>query len=559
MAGERGGKNGRCAAGTNELVTARREGQLGGVDEGRGARTGSGADAASSRPEISAPASPAVRRGILSVTVLAAFLLVGATARAQLQQQPAGPFTDSRELPADRPAVKRSQELLEVVKARDAKRLREYVREAFAPSFLEAIPLEGHVNALSGMADDAADWKLHGIRNFDPPRPDTEATLIYRNELTEAWLSSVIAVEAEPPHRITSISVRPAPAPAGAGAPTPVTHAEAVRQIEAFVNRLAEAGRFSGAVLVARGDEVLYEAAHGEADLGHHVKNAVDTKFNLGSMNKMFTAVAVAQLAERGKLSFDDPISKYVDESWLPKEVTDKVTVAHLLTHTSGLGSYFNETYENTSRLKFRELDDYKPLVRGEKLAFEPGSRWGYSNTGFLLLGVVVEKASGQNYFEYVRDHVYKPAGMANSDSYALDEVVENVATGYYRQGGKLKNNTLLHVMRGGPAGGGYSTVRDLHHFARALLEAKLLREETVELLWSPKPASPGYGYGFQLGQAGGKQHVGHSGGFPGISSGLTIFTGDGDYVIAVMCNQHDARPVVERARALLGTASEGR
>ena len=555
MAGRPGGKHGQHAAATEELVTDRADNPPGGDGGHADARASSGSAAAGSTRRI-ATAAPGPRRVISSVTALAAFLLLGAAARAQ-PQRPAPPFTDSLELP-DRPAVKRARELLEVVRAKDTDRLREHVREAFAPSFLEAIPLEGHVNALSGMADDLVHWELHGIRSYDPPRPDTEAVLIYRDELTEAWTSAAIAVEAEPPHRVTRISVGPAPAPAGAAAPVAVTQAEAVRQLEAFVDRLAWAGRFSGAVLVARGDEVLYEAAHGEADLGHHVKNKVDTKFNLGSMNKMFTAVAVAQLAERGKLSFDDPISRFVDESWLPDDVTGKVKVAHLLTHTSGLGSYFNETYENTSRLKFRELDDYKPLVRGEELAFAPGSRSRYSNTGFLLLGVVVEKASGQNYFEYVREHVYAPAGMADSDSYALDEVVENAATGYYREGAKLKDNTLLHVMRGGPAGGGYSTVRDLHRFARALVKAELLRRETVQLLWSPKPASPGYGYGFQLGQAGGKRFVGHSGGFPGISSGLTIFTGDGDYVIAVVCNQHDAGPVVERARALFGTASEG-
>ncbi len=152
--------------------------------------------------------------------------------------------------------------------------------------------------------------------------------------------------------------------------------------------------------------------------------------------------------------------------------MADKVLIKHLLTHSSGLGSYFNQTYFKSSRLNFRELADYKPLLAGEKLAFEPGTQAAYSNTGFLLLGPIIEKASGENYFDYGRRHICEPAGMAGTDCYALDEVVENLAIGYFREGGTWKNNTFLHVLRGGPAGGGYSTVRDLHRFAQALRDA---------------------------------------------------------------------------------------
>ena len=480
-------------------------------------------------------------------------LCLSLTAAAQPQQP--GPYTDSRDLP-DTPAVKRGQELLEVLKSGDSGRLRSFAKDNFATSFLEQIPLDEHVDVLSQFAETARHLQLHGVRTYDPPRPDTQAVLILRNNLSEAWQAIVVQVEEEAPHKISSLQVSPARPPSDLPPPEPLSQEEAVEKFSQYMKRLADEDQFSGTVLIARDDEILYEGAFGEADMGHHVPNNLDTRFNLGSMNKMFTAVAIGQLAEQGKLSFDDPISKYLDESWLPKEMADKVQIKHLLTHTSGLGSYFNEEFMYSSRLKFRELDDYKPLVQGETLAFEPGTKSAYSNTGFLLLGPIIEKASGQNYFDYIRERIYGPAGMTGSDSYALDEIVENLATGYYREGGEWKNNSFLHVLRGGPAGGGYSTVRDLHRFAEALRSDKLLSSATRDVLWAAKPelSSPTYGYGFGIQEIAGEKVVGHGGGFPGINSDLNIFT-DSGYTIAVMSNRSGgANGPVSRAQALLGS-----
>lgn len=484
-----------------------------------------------------------------TVVILIAVLCLGSFAKAQQPQQ-AGPYKDSRDVP-ETPAAQRGQELLKLLADADAAELRAYVEANFAPAFLEQIPMNDHVEVLSDFARTAKHLKLHGARSYDPPRPATQAVLILYNDLAESWEAIVVEVEDAPPHRITSLQFAPARPPTDVPPAPPISQSEAVSKLKQYVQRLADEGLFSGTVLLAKGDEILYEAAFGEADMNHHVPSNIDTKFNLGSMNKMFTAVAIAQLAEQDKLSFDDPISKYLDESWLPKATADKIRIKHLLTHTSGLGSYFNAKFMESSRLKFREVDDYKPLLEGETLAFEPGTESRYSNTGFLLLGAIIEKASGQNYFDYIREHVYKPAGMTRSDSYDLDEVVENLAIGYFREGGELKTNTFLHVVRGGPAGGGYSTVRDLHRFAQALRTDKLVSADTRELLWSPKPSSPEYGYGFGVFDASGQRIVGHGGGFPGISSDLAIFT-DSGWTVAVMSNRGSAQDVSSRARALI-------
>ncbi len=313
---------------------------------------------------------------------------------------------------------------------------------------------------------------------------------------------------------------------------------ELVGRIESIVLAAADADRFSGTVLVARGEKVVIEMALGEASKRYHVDNNIDTKFNLGSMNKMFTAVSVGQLVEKGLVSYDDPISKYVDASWLPREITDAVTVFHLLTHTSGLGSYFNSTYFASSRRLFHKVDDYKPLVQGDTLAFQPGARFSYSNTGMLLLGVVIEKASGQDYFDYVREHIYAPAGMENTDCYEMDQPIENLAIGYEPDETSAtgwRNNLYQHVIMGGPAGGGFSTVRDLHRFALALLDGKLVNAETREFLWTDHAgANYGCGFGVHTGPTG--RVVGHGGGFAGISSNLDILVDD-QTIIAVMSN----------------------
>jgi len=336
--------------------------------------------------------------------------------------------------------------------------------------------------------------------------------------------------------------------------PRGISVGEAVAQMKAFVESEAAAERFSGTVLVARDGEVLFQGAYGLASRRFDVANNIDTKFNLGSMNKMFTSVAVLQLVETGQMKLQDPISKYLDETWIPEELARKISIEHLLTHTSGLGSYFNREYMKSSRAMFRELEDYKSIVYQDTLDFEPGARWGYSNTGMFLLGVIVQMIADQNYFEYIREHIYEPAGMVNTDCYDMDRPVPNLAIGYSQHDGEWVNNLYQHVIRGGPAGGGFSTVPDLLAFDTALRGLVLLDQEHTELVWSAKPdiGSPGYGYGFSQGGTGANRIVGHSGGFSGISSNLDMFI-DSGFTTAVMSNiDNGAIPIRDKLRELL-------
>ncbi|MGC4042808.1 MAG: serine hydrolase domain-containing protein [Armatimonas sp.] len=208
------------------------------------------------------------------------------------------------------------------------------------------------------------------------------------------------------------------------------TEKQVAEYLDAYLKPLVEADAFSGSVLVAKDGKVVYRKAFGLASRAWNAKNQPDTKFNLGSMNKMLTSVAIAQLMEQGKLNWDDNLGKFLPD-WPNKDAQQKVKLSHLLTHTSGMGDYFNDDFAKASRDRFRAVADYIPLYADKPLAFEPGSRFSYSNGGFMTLGAVLEKVSGKDYFTYIRENIYKPAGMKNSDSYDLDEDTPNLATGY--------------------------------------------------------------------------------------------------------------------------------
>ena len=311
-----------------------------------------------------------------------------------------------------------------------------------------------------------------------------------------------------------------------------------------IVAPFAEADEFSGAVLVAHGHSILFKRAYGLASQRYHVPNQVDTKFNLGSMNKMFTGVAIVQLAEQGKLSFDDTINNYLPD--YPHEVGSKVTIHHLLTHTSGMGTYFNERFDNVWA-ELRTVEDFIPLFRDDALSFEPGERFQYSNSGFILLGAIIERVTGQDYFSYVRDHIYQPANMTDTDAYEMDRSIPNLAIGYTRRGehgelapGERRNNLFLHVVKGGPAGGGFSTIDDLHRFSLALQEHRLLSPKYTDMLLSGKvertSSGAKYAYGFGDEAFNGHRIVGHNGGAPGISSRLHIYL-DMGYTVVVLSN----------------------
>ena len=482
---------------------------------------------------------------LVAITCLLLFQILFAQAPGEIS------YKDESVMPAGKKG-ERIRSLITTVNSNDPAQIRRFIEDALTEKFQKIAPMEEHINVVLGIFRQTGGVDFHSIRTYVPERKE-ETVVILKDRLYESWRAFVISFDGSEKYLIAGLRFNDARTPSNVKEPS-LSEKQFIKTVKDLLPRLCEKDMFSGTVLIAKGDKVLLEYACGEASKRFHVPMNIETKLNLGSMNKMFTATAIAQLVEKGKLSYQDPISKYLDESWLPEEMTSKITIHHLLTHSSGLGSYFNETFMKSSRALYRKLDDYKPLVRDEKLAFEPGQRFRYSNTGMFLLGVVVESVTGQSYFDYIRENISKPAGMTNTDCYEMDYPVENLAIGYSPDRNNpygWQNNFFKHVVKGGPAGGGFSTVRDLHRFALALQGGILVSADSLENLWKDHLGA-NYGYGFGITEGPYGKVVGHSGGFSGINGNLDIFLDKG-YIVAVLSNiDRGATPVADKINQLI-------
>jgi len=316
-------------------------------------------------------------------------------------------------------------------------------------------------------------------------------------------------------------------------------------QLESLLSELrrklaveSAAGRFSGAVLVARKDALLFAEACGLADRQRRVPNRLSTRFRIGSINKVFTAAAVCRLAQAGAVDLARPLRTYLPE-FPNQDLAAAVTVHHLLTHTAGTGDIFTPEYE-ARREEIRTVTDYVRLFGHRDALFEPGNRFEYSNFGYLLLGAVIENVTGQSYYDYVDEHVYAPVGMSRSGSQPERDMVPDLAVGYTAEVAGSEVNTSVLPYRGTPAGGGYSTVEDLWRFATALTGQRLLDARHTALLTTGQ-AEAGWGgrcvaYGFFERSSYGIHAIGAAGGFPGMSADLVIYPDHG-YVVAVLAN----------------------
>ena len=329
------------------------------------------------------------------------------------------------------------------------------------------------------------------------------------------------------------------------------------KELQSYFDSLASENKLSGVLLVTKNGVTLASKAAGIANKATGAVIDANTKFNLGSMNKMFTAVAVAQLAQAGKLSFTDTVGKHLPD-YPNKEVAEKVTIHHLLTHTSGMGSYWGEKFA-AQRDKLVTVAAHLPLFASEPLSFPPGEKFQYSNSGFMLLGAIIEKVSGQDYYSYVQEHIYKAAGMDDTGFYEPGKEIPNLAIGYTKMSSQgqpqeeIRDNTSLREIKGGPAGGGFSTAPDLVKFHQALFGYKLLDKTHTELVTTGKVDGPRgmgkYAYGFGENNAGGKHSVGHNGGAPGIAANFEMFPELGYTAVALM--NSDPPAVLPVAKAI--------
>ncbi|MGD2158040.1 MAG: serine hydrolase domain-containing protein, partial [Anaerolineales bacterium] len=318
---------------------------------------------------------------------------------------------------------------------------------------------------------------------------------------------------------------------------TPIPE-EVVEDIDVYMADLADQEKFSGAVLIAQGDDVLLSAGYGMADVENDIPNSPQTRYHIGSVTKQFTAVAVLIMHAQGKYELDDPVCEYVPgcpDHW------KAITIHQLLTHTSGLPDS-GEFYEgkNEPGVSYKP-DEIIGWFKEAPLDFEPGEKFAYSSTGYLLLGILIEQVSGQSYEEFLQSQIFEPLGMTNT-GYPHDDT--GLAVGYRYVGFEAEfiNPSLPYS-----AGGLYSTVEDLYRWDRSFYTGELLPQELIEKIFTPVvstqyfPYAPpydevGYGYGWFIGERLGHRAAGHGGTYTGFRALIEHYPDD-EIAIIIMSN----------------------
>ena len=317
--------------------------------------------------------------------------------------------------------------------------------------------------------------------------------------------------------------------------------------VDALFTSLFKGDGPGAAVLVAQNGSVLLERGYGLANIGHRVAVTPETRFRIGSISKQFTAAAILKLQEEGKLSIDDKLSKFIAD--YPRG--DEVTVHHLLTHTSGIHSYTGKPDFLDTVTVGVEPEPHIKSFKNDPYDFDPGKQWSYNNSGYFLLGYIIEKVSGQSYDKYLRQTFFEPLGMRDTGVHEATAILDHEATGYSYENGRLSKALDWNMSRAGGAGALYSTVRDLYRWNEAVFNGKVLSEASLKAAFTPvktaaddaaEPKEAGYGYGWGIQKLRGLREIAHGGGLHGFVTFLLRLPQE-HFTVAVLVNCAPPRP----------------
>jgi CubicO group peptidase (beta-lactamase class C family) len=309
------------------------------------------------------------------------------------------------------------------------------------------------------------------------------------------------------------------------------------RKIDELVSKYHEYGQFSGAVLVSEGGNVIYKKGIGYANAEWRIPNAPDVKYRLGSITKQFTSMLIMQLVEKGKINLDGKLSEYLP--YYRKDVGDKVTIHQLLTHTSGIPDYTD--LPDFMRDEIRNPLSAKELI--EKFCsgdpeFEPGTQWKYDNSGYVILGAVIEEVTGNPYETVLKENIIDQLEMYSTGYDHSEEIIEKRASGYHKAGSEIVNSPYIDMSLPFAAGALYSTVEDMYKWDQALYTDKLVSSQSKDKIFTPYMNNYGYGWGIREQEFGGvkKKVISHSGGIFGFNTIILRYVVDKNLIV-LFCN----------------------
>ena len=421
--------------------------------------------------------------------------------------------------PAETAAVPppRVAAFLEAIKGGDPAAVLPFIQKEFDKKDLDRMPAEPRAQRLARVGKEHPG--LAWVRTLqETPRQLRWLARDEKNRYVE------IAFELSPEsHGILGVDLSPADESTGQPVEPKATDAEVAAAAKGWLDELSGKDLFSGSVLMARNGNVFFEGAWGMADRERKIANRPDTSYNLASIGKIFTKVAIAQLAAKGKLSLNDTVAKHLPD--LPLPSSNKITIQQLVNHTSGMGDIFGEKYMQTPPASLKRLSDYVPFFANVPLQFAPGEGNAYSNAGYVVLGLIVEKLSGKEFHDYVRENIFLPAGMKDSGPYEPGVAIANRAIGYTRRapgaGDAPQPVTADLPARNSSAGGSRSTAPDLLKFDQALRQNRLVPKEWTDWVFSNAPGSPG-------------KALAIAGGSPGVSTAMDMNLDTGSTIVVL-------------------------
>ncbi len=323
-----------------------------------------------------------------------------------------------------------------------------------------------------------------------------------------------------------------------------------VARMEQVVQSYVLAKQFMGSVAVVRDGKVLLEKGYGSANLEWDIPDTPSTKFRLGSVTKQFTATCILLLEERGKLSVDDPVKKHMPDA---PAAWDKVTIFHLLTHTSGIPSFTDfPDYRSTEAIPATP-EKLVARFRDKPLEFAPGEKWKYSNSGYVLLGYLIERISGQSYADFVQQNIFKPLGMADSGYDSNTAIIPHRAAGYAPGPKGPTNAGYIDMSIPHAAGALYSTTGDLVRWEQGLFAGKVIRPSSLQKMTTPFKND--YAFGLAVHTVNGRKVIDHGGGIEGFNTHLAYYP-DSKLIVVVLGNLNGSAPSAMASK--LGAVAHG-